>query len=246
MTHASPPVMILGCGRSGTSIFGELFEHLEDYAYRSEPPFAEVMTADYAVPQAFKVPHQSDGFAPDPGLSFPLSELCSRVPEMKFFWIVRHPLDAICSLRVGIAKDWGHHPKPPDWRDWTDRSLISRCAHHWAYLNSQGYAQVAHLATVVRFEDMIGDPARFAQNICHALGFNDSKRDASLAGWAQRVQNTNNARFVEARTSRPYSRADHSVRVERWRESLSRAEVAEALPIVSRAAASFGYTMPTI
>ena len=36
-------VIILGCGRSGTSIFGELFEHIPGYMYYSEPPFDVVV-----------------------------------------------------------------------------------------------------------------------------------------------------------------------------------------------------------
>jgi len=67
----------------------------------------------------------------------------------------RHPLDTIASLRVGIAKNWGHHPKPPDWRDWLARPLVERCAHHWAYLNTVGYEAVRHLATVTRFSCMV-------------------------------------------------------------------------------------------
>ena len=35
-------VLILGCGRSGTSIFGELLEHLAPYTYYSEPAFADL------------------------------------------------------------------------------------------------------------------------------------------------------------------------------------------------------------
>ena len=244
MALAPSPVMILGCGRSGTSIFGELFEHLGEYTYRSEPPFAEVISADYSTPLAFKVPHQSEGFEPDPGLSFPLASMRDHSPDMKFFWIVRHPLDAICSLRVGIEQNWGHHPRPPDWRDWLDQPLIVRCAHHWTHINSEGFAHVSQIATVVRFEHMVSDPLRFAQDVCLIAGVNTNDQEVHLADWAQRVQNTNNAQFIEALTSRPYSRADHSVRIERWRENLSMTEVSEVLPIIAETAASFRYTLP--
>ena len=233
--------MILGCGRSGTSILGELFDHLPDYSYRSEPPFAEVIDADFTSPLAFKVPRESDGYRAEPGLSFPLALMLRTQPHMKFFWIVRHPLDAICSLRVGIAQDWGHHPRPPDWLDWLDRPLIERCARHWAFINSAGFAQVSKVATLVRFEDMIATPDKFAQDICRVLGLDILERDAALGDWAHRVQSTNNASFVEAKTSRRYSRPDHSVRVGRWRENLSRKDVASILPIVSTVAESLGY-----
>ena len=68
-------ILILGCGRSGTSIFGEFFEQLPDYTYHSEPTFAAISTMDFNQPIAIKVPRESVGFPPDTGLSFPLQEL---------------------------------------------------------------------------------------------------------------------------------------------------------------------------
>ncbi len=137
-------VLILGCGRSGTSIFGELFEHLPGYRYRSEPPFAALLAEGYGTPQAFKVPRESPRHPPTPGLSFPLQTLLDAVQgTLAVYWQVRHPLDAIASLRVGIAKSWGHHPRPPDWRQWLERPLVERCAHHWACITSARPATAA-------------------------------------------------------------------------------------------------------
>jgi len=236
--------MVLGCGRSGTSILGEFFEHQPEYRYRSEPPFAEVFGADFSSPLAFKVPCESEGFKPDSGLSFPLAALRDRAPNMRFLWIVRHPLDAISSLRVGISRNWKHHPRPPDWRGWLDRPLVERCAHHWTFINSRGFSQVATIAAVLRFEDMIHDPYAFAEGICDNLGL--AREERSLTSWAKRVQNTNNASFKEAKTSRSLSRADHTVRVGRWRENLSEQDIALALPIVGPTADRFGYDLPAI
>jgi hypothetical protein len=239
-----PPVMILGCGRSGTSIFGELFEGLADYRYVSEPPFADVLATDFRQPWAFKVPHESEAFPAEPGLSFPLDKMLAAAPAMRFFWIVRHPLDAISSLRIGIAQNWGHHPRPPDWQDWLARPLIDRCAHHWAFLNRAGFAQVEALAAVVHFEAMICDPRAFARSVCTDIGIDAEAHDATLERWAARVQNSNNAAFVEAMTSRGYSRNDHKVRLGRWRENLTEEEVARIWPIVAAPAKSFGYARP--
>jgi len=247
MNNGSPPsVMILGCGRSGTSIFGEMFEYLAMYRYCSEPAFADVMRADYSVPLAFKVPYEDAGFEAEPGLSFPLAAMQRRAPNMKYFWIVRHPLDAICSLRVGISQNWGHHPKPPDWEEWLSRPLIQRCAHHWAFLNTHGYEQVSEIATIVRFEEMIVEPGPIAKKVCNTLGLNFSAHSESLLEWAGRVQDTNNDNYIEAKTSRAYSRPDHSVRVGRWRENLSTEEINSVLPIVSRASKAFGYTFTNV
>ncbi|MEM7651893.1 MAG: sulfotransferase [Pseudomonadota bacterium] len=241
----SPPVMVLGCGRSGTSILGELFEAVPGYTYRSEPPIADVFNADYTRAQAFKVPREDAAFGADPGLSFRLSDLQTQVPEMRFLWIVRHPLDAISSLRVGIAKNWGHHPRPVDWQDWLERPLIEQCAHHWAYLNRVGYDHVAGLALVVRFEDIVLSPAETLQySLLPFLGLEAALDAPDVQKWCERVQNTNNEQFVEAKTSRSYSRSDHSVRVERWRENLTEADIVSVKPIISETAARFGYELP--
>lgn len=236
--------MILGCGRSGTSIFGELFASVAPYKYTSEPVFSEVMAADYhSTAQAFKVPRECEEYPPDPGLSFPIDVLKQHAPHMKFFWIVRHPLDAICSLRVGISKDWGHHPKPLDWEAWLDRPLIERCAHHWAYLNSVGFERVANIACVVKFEDMIMSPEGFVETVAIELGIGSLNTQEAVRDWVRRVQNTNNEHFVEAMTSRSYSRKDHTVRIGRWHENLSSEELDQALPIISNGASTFGYVV---
>lgn len=236
--------MILGCGRSGTSIFGELFDGLDRYIYSSEPPFEAVLAADFDTPQAFKVPRESDLHPAKPGLSFPLDRFLAAAPGARLFWIVRNPLDAVCSLRVGIAKQWGHHPRPPDWRDWLAEPLIAQCAHHWDFLNRAGYAEVADRADLVRFEDMIADAGRFSHRICETLGLDPVANSPHLARWTKRVQNSNNQDFIEARTSRAYSRPDHNVRVDRWRENLTREEVAAIWGIVGDTALKLGYSAP--
>ncbi len=100
----------------------------------------------------------------------------------------------------GLEKNRGHRPKPPDWRDWLRRPLIEQYAHHWAFINAVGFAEVSELATVVRFEDVVLKPKESARRICDMLGPQD--RDRALGEWARRVQNTNNIDFVEAKTSR--------------------------------------------
>lgn len=237
-----PHVIILGCGRSGTSIFGELFDHLPPFTYYSEPYFADLLGFDFTSPIAVKVPKESPDYPPTPGLSFPLARLLETVPNPKcLYWQVRHPLDTICSLRVGISKNWGHHPQPPDWQVWLERPLIERCAHHWNYLNSSGFEPVKHLVIVKYFEAMLRDPFAFACSIGQEVGLDPVEYKADLEAWANRVQNTNNEQFVEAETSKSYSRPDHQVRIDRWKENLSPAEVERVLPIMEKTARQFGY-----
>jgi hypothetical protein len=237
-------VCILGCGRSGTSIFGELFEHLPSYTYHSEPPFEDVLQYDYSKTIAIKVPRESFGYEPDTGLSFPLNTFLQAFPEPRqLYWIVRHPLDAICSLKVGISKNWGHHPQPPDWRDWLSEPLVKQCAYHWNYLNTRGYNSVKHLVKIKHFEDLILNPLPFAQTICEELGVDQDMYLQEIQAWSNRVQNSNNAQFIEAKTSSAYSTQDHSVRVERWRENMTSEEYEWVKPMVVDTAARFGYEL---
>ena len=235
-------VLILGCGRSGTSIFGELFDHIDGYTYHSEPDFESVAEMSFEQPMAIKVPKESPGFQPTPGLSFPLDVMLETIPQPRMiYWQVRHPLDAIASLRVGISKNWGHHPRPPDWKSWQDRPLFEQCAHHWNFINSVGYRRVQSLVEVTRFEDMIADPSSFAAQVCEQVGVAAAECRSNLRSWSDRVQDTNNSHFVEARTSRAYSRPDHTRRVGRWKENLTEAEAAGSAALVRNAADALGY-----
>ncbi|MBX2821610.1 MAG: hypothetical protein KTR29_18070 [Rhodothermaceae bacterium] len=240
-------VVILGCGRSGTSIFGELFDHLPYYSYYSEPDFSELLSHGFDTPLAVKVPRESPEYGATEGLSFPLDLLLSEIRSpWQMYWQVRHPLDTIASLRIGISRNWGHHPRPPDWRDWLERPLIEQCAHHWAYINTVGYQKVKDMVKITRFETMIEDPLRFATSISSDVGLVPDKSSAALRAWARRVQNTNNEHFIEAMTSRSYSRPDHTVRVGRWRENLSDEEVKSVIPIIKEAAEIFDYSLKSL
>lgn len=237
-------VLILGCGRSGTSIFGELFEHLPDYQYYSEPSYNTLKHLDFSTPIAIKVPKSHPDFPSTIGLSFPLEDLLQTIPPpIKWYWQVRHPLDTICSLRVGIARNWGHHPRPEDWKEWLARPLLEQCAHHWNYINTLGYEAVKDLVQIKHFEDMIDDALAFAEGIAQDIGANVHENQVALQNWANRVQNTNNKQFIEAQTSRAYSTKDHQVRVARWKENLSAAEVGKLVPMVKKPAERFGYML---
>ena len=239
-------VMILGCGRSGTSIFGELLESIPVYTYYSEPAFEDVVNLDFDRPIAIKVPRESVNYPATEGLSFPINTMISTMSgRPKLFWQIRHPLDAIASLRPGISKNWGHHPRPIDWEAWQERPLIEKCAHHWAYINTVGYDAVKDLAEVCHFEAMIRDPMAFALKICEKIGVESKDSLSALTAWADRVQDTNNEKFVEAITSRNLSRPDHKCRIGRWRENLSKKEVERVVPIISKAAVNFGYELPS-
>jgi hypothetical protein len=225
---------------------GELFEHIPQYTYHSEPAFQALNTFDYRQPVACKVPRPAPEQACSPGLPFEVKEFLAVFPAPRvLFWQVRHPLDAICSLRPGIQNNWGHHPRPHDWETWRHQPLLIQCAHHWNYLNTVGYQQIKDLVIVNTFEAMIDNPFEMAVRMCQMAGIDTSTCEADITDWAARVQNENTAQFVEAKCSQYYSRPDHVKKVERWKENLSDEEVQAILPLIQEGAANFGYALPS-
>ncbi|MGB3410071.1 MAG: hypothetical protein WBA45_02640 [Microthrixaceae bacterium] len=235
-------VLILGCGRSGTSIFGELFESIPGFTYASEPLIDELPLLAPEQRLAVKVPRQREGDSSPAGMSVAPEELFSALPEpLVVFWEVRHPFDAVCSLRIGIGQGWAHHPRPPDWREWLDRPLLEQCAHHWSVINSAGFEAIGERAVVNRFEDMIRDPFACAERSMQIVGIDPADVSDELHTWAERVQDTNNDKFVEAIASRRHSRPDHDRRIDRWHDDLTADDVSALAPLVSAAASRFGY-----
>ncbi len=240
-------VCILGCGRSGTSIFGELFQALPQYEYLSEPDLQTLYQRDFKQPVAIKVPRPGPDDATSAGLPFLWPNFMELFPiPPLLFWQVRHPLDTICSLKVGIAKNWGHHPRPTDWKDWLQQPLVAQCAYHWNYLNTVGYEQLKDHARVSYFEDMIAQPLAFAQSNLAETGIDYQSIKNEVETWAHRVQDSNNEKFVEAECSRVYSTQDHKRKVGRWRENMTPEEVILALPLIERGAVNFNYRLPDL
>lgn len=239
--------LILGCGRSGTSIFGELFATFPGVRSLSEPDLSDLsdLLGVGGGPIVVKVPRTPDGTVAPSGCSVELDDVRQVVRDpLVVWWQVRHPLDAVCSLRVGIDAGWDHHPRPLDWEDWLGRPLVERCAHHWAVINGDGFDHVRDVAIVNRFEEMISDPRACGLRAAESLGMAPSELGDEFERWVDRVQDTDNERFVEAETSRRHSRPDHSRRVGRWRENLSAEEVDAVWRIVADAARRFGYERP--
>jgi len=239
-------VVILGCGRSGTSIFGELFETLGAHQYFFEPNLEQVRQIDFSAgPVAMKVPKAFPGTPMTPGLPFLLEEFLSLIPEPRtFFWQARNPLDAVCSLRPGIEANWSHNPKPPDWEQWLARPLVERCARHWSYINVNGYRAVKQFAAINRYEDLVLDPINAAKKACSLTGCDVPPYQPAIEAWAATVGNRKDVSVYEAKRQVVWSRQDHSVRVERWRENLSPEEVAAVCEIVKEAASELGYPVP--
>ena len=91
---------------------------------------------------------------------------------------------------------------------------------------------------------MLQQPRAFAYATSDGLGLERTACSDAVERWSERVQDTNNAKFVEARTSRNLSRADHTVRIGRWRENLSADAIDTVAWMLGDLPRTFGYDMP--
>ena len=87
------------------------------------------------------------------------------------------------------------------------------------------------------------DSSKFSREICVQLEIDPELHNLELKSWNRRVQNNNNEDFIEALTSRPYANQDHSNRINRWKENLTKENLEEIVPMIHQTAAQFGYVL---
>lgn len=237
-------VVVLGCGRSGTSNLGELFEAVPQYDHRFEPAMSELRTLPFdSRPVAVKVPTDDRARRArfTPGLPFDLEELLDAVPQPRaLLWVVRHPLDTICALRPGIAADWAHDPRPDDFGRWLDRPLVERCARHWANVNGAGHDRVGALAEVVRYEDLVFRPVEAASRVLRHAGFDRRSATSTAEAWAGRVGNDEGDAAHDPRQQHWLSSGNPQA-IGRWQTELGRDDVERVRPVLGTVPDKFGY-----
>ena len=220
-------VIIFGCGRSGTSILGELFEHIDGYDYHFEAMLDEIKRYDFSRNRyiAVKVPKSAENDR-SPGLACNIDKLIELLPpNHKFIFIVRHPLDAICSLKPGIQADWGHNPKPPNYETLLNEKLVIKCAHHWNYINDAGYKLLSskEKLLVVKYEDLV---LRTCDTVTTILKYIGADLDvSSLSDYISKIQDST-ANSYHAKKQIVWYREDHNKRVNRWKNEILKEELA--------------------
>lgn len=243
-------VVIFGCPRSGTSILGELFEVIPDFNYYFEPGMPSIRARPLSGGErwAFKNPvdlmdgdrekaieHRSRG------LTCNLEELISLVKPVKFIWIVRHPLDTVCSLIPGLSDGWNHAPEPPIWEPLMRLTPVERAAHQWRWVNEAGFASLEPFKPlIVHYEDLVGDTVPTVEDI---LDFVNAEPDEfSLARYVRQVSNKPGLLGgYEAKHQDRWVRGKHETHIGRWKSELSNDEILRALTIVNDIAMEFGY-----
>ena len=87
------------------------------------------------------------------------------------------------------------------------------------------------------------DSSKFSREIYVQLEIDPELHNLELKSWNRRVQNNNNEDFIEALTSRPYANQDHSNKINRWKENLTKEHLEEIVHMVCQTAAQFEYVL---
>lgn len=231
-------VVIFGCPRGGTSIMGELFEHVEDFDYYFEPSIEWLTRGQDR--WAAKNPVDFAGGNQDaaiqrrtPGLPCRLEDLES-LDVRHFLWIVRHPLDNIASLLPGLTTGWNHSPQPPEWEQ--IEQPLDRAISLWNWMNGVGFSHVAEFASVVAYEDLIANPEDTVRSVLSIVGAEPSP---SMGRYLRRIGD--DATGYQAKHQVRWMTTDHAQRVGRWRETLAPEDAKKAWDQVAQVAHEFGY-----
>lgn len=225
-------ILIEGCPRSGTSIVGELLrDHpaCSRYAYEEWEPFSGVpLDAPGTVAKQPRHFTPADGLGSDP----------TDLPAGPTIWVVRHPLDAIASLRPIMKRRWAAWPPPPT--GWVAKDWMGRAALLWLHQNDTGYQTALDTRgapVLVRLEDVIADPSAQAARILAHLDWPHAR---TVDVWVARVSD-DPTRSPAAHQDFWYRPHDH--RVGRWDEELTDTQADDLWGLVADVASSrYGYT----
>lgn len=227
-------VLLFGCPRSGTTILGELFEHINGWQFYLEPTVARVKLLKHQRWNwAVKNPIGEQPWTP--GLPCDLDDLLASVPDPQIVFIIRHPLDTICSLRPGMTAGWEHGPIPPD----APKDPLERSAAVWEWVNHDGYDNICQRQEpyVIRFEDLVRAPQLQTVRLINHLGIEITA--VQLAEYASLIEDRTGG--YEAKHQDRYVTDDHTHRIGRWVLQLEPEEVARCWDLVGPTAKRFGY-----
>ncbi len=157
------PIFVIGCSRSGTSLFKNMFAHHEELANWTEAP--QIFELDYYDPRidhvklaedagkftSFRIRAMFSLFTKlkrkkrfvnkHPQNSLRIQFIKAIFPDAIFIHIIRDGRAVIQSNYYRTCHDtfrksipFGNFPKPPRWRQYMDLPLVYQFAHQWVDL----------------------------------------------------------------------------------------------------------------
>lgn len=225
MTDRCKHVIVAGGARCGTSIMGELVSAM-GYELLFEPGMPLVEAT--APPAVLKLPRTPN---PSPGLMFNMEVLEDKLPDAKYIWMVRNPLDNVCSLLLGMQKNmWRHPPYPTNLENWVERPAFEKALEYWRLVHLIGWPTLdkrmgRDRVYVVRYEDLVLYTSVTARKIAGYLGTDNPGRDFwhrisnDTAGYSAALQDKWDNNSTGCRVGR-YKKELSAIQIAKVRDSL--------------------------
>lgn len=240
-----PNVVLWGCPRSGTSLLLELFEALGWSTYFE--PGMDFVT-DSLLPEAarrngrpwaIKNPIDTGGYR-TPGLTCHLRDLHGAIGnDYLSVWLVRHPLDTICSLRKGLAQ-WRHQPLPARYLKLSNSRVDERGVATWMYVNGKGY-NAALPDVIVHYEKLLAEPLRAIEALAFAMG--ETFPGTIVNKYVNRISAVSGVHEAAHQSRWTMPHAEHDGR---WRTEMNFDQAEYAIGALGTLPAEFGYLLPSI
>ena len=259
------PVFLLGCARSGTSIFGEaLASHpAVTYLFELSPTWNSIVEegADHRLEAAAADPELArrvyDEFSghlrgepgevlleKNPKHVLRLPFLAALFPWGRFIHIIRDGRDTAASLMFRNRGDGWGHLQVPGWRDLLERYPKEnhiRCAHQWRIAVETARCDGARLGGAryreVRYEDLVRNPLAVVEE---ALAFMGLEAPGAVAEFCRKIQDETEGSYHALKQVRHYV-DNHSRRIGRYCENLAPDQVVEVEEACGEVLAELGY-----
>ena len=259
------PVFLVGCARSGTSIFGEALAAHPDVAYFFElspmwnaalPPRDDHrLERSDATPDVARSVYESlareaggvDGdvlLEKNPKHVLRVAFLDRLFPWARLLHILRDGRDTVASLMFrNRGERWGHL-EVPGWRELLERHPEKnhvRCAYQWrdavVTARREGRALGEDRYLEVRYEDLVREPRKTLRRTLEFLGLSPA---SEVDGFCEKVQDETAGSYHARRQVRHYVE-NHRRRLGRYRENLGEEEQDEVLAVCGDLLRELGY-----
>lgn len=259
------PVFLVGCARSGTSIFGEaiaahpraayLFEassiwntlvpQRDDHRLTAEDATPEVATAIYEALAAARRELRGDLLVEkNPKHVIRIPFLHALFPQARILHLVRDGRDAVASLMFrNRGAEWGHL-RIPGWRELLARyetANHTRCAHQWSYSVSAARRDAAEIPAdlyrEVRYEDLLTQPAVTFRGVLDFLGL---EPDPGVDAFLLKIQDETTGSYHAKKQVRHFV-DNHRRRIGRYRENLDEEQLKDVLAVCGELLEELGY-----
>lgn len=267
---APAPVFIVGCARSGTSIFGECLAAHPKVVYLFEPRAVwsagiperddHRLTRRDATPDVARriydafarvIEERCGGPAADrtlveknPKHVLRMAFLDALFPRARFVHIIRDGRDVVASLLFrNRGREWGHL-EIPGWRDllakYPDENWI-RCAYQWKTAVTTARSEGRALGTARYLEIRYEDLVRSpVATLGPVFSFLDLDLDEHVRAFAEKIQDATADSYHARKQLRHYVE-NHSRRIGRYEENLDERQQRDVLEVCGDLLRELGY-----